>query len=150
MLERCAQEKERPFFLAVGFYRPHTPYVAPETYFRAYPRTRISLIEGVEEDQKDMPAMALASHKKEHKLLTDDLRRQARQAYYASITFMDAQVGHDHDALEQTNLADVPVHADQIAKLSEILHDAVTQAFPATRKRPKIRAGTWAPNITDP
>ncbi len=295
VLERCAQERERPFFLAVGFYRPHTPYVAPETYFRDYPRTRISLIEGVEEDQMDMPAMALGSHKKEHKLLTDDLRRQAKQAYYASITFMDAQVGHvldaldrlglaentivvftsdhgyhlgehglwqkmslfeesarvplviaapgmaqpgsvaeapvglidlyptltelcavtapdnlqgqslatmlqspttmgrgwalcqvargprddrkfgyalrtsrwrytewdqgragrelydhDHDVLEQTNLADAPAHAGQIANLSEILHHAVTQSFPATRKRPKIRTGTWAPNITNP
>ena len=34
-----ARREHRPFFLAVGFYRPHTPYVAPEEYFKHYPRS---------------------------------------------------------------------------------------------------------------
>jgi arylsulfatase A-like enzyme len=106
VLERCAREKDRPFFLAVGFFRPHTPYVAPESYFRSYPLDRIPLVEGVEEDQKDMPALALGSHKKDHELLTDALRRQAKQAYFASITFMDAQVGRVLDALDRLGLAE--------------------------------------------
>jgi len=106
VLERCARDKNRPFFLAVGFYRPHTPYVAPKTYFEGYPQQRMPLVRGVEEDQKDLPAPALGSHKKEHESLTDELRRQAIQAYFASITFMDAQVGRALDALDRLSLAD--------------------------------------------
>jgi hypothetical protein len=41
VLERCAKQKERPFFLAVGFYRPHTPYVAPRPYFGYYPESQM-------------------------------------------------------------------------------------------------------------
>lgn len=105
VLERCAKE-ERPFFLAVGFFRPHTPYVAPETYFDHYPEKDMPVVQGVEEDVKDLPADALASHKKDHEKLNDDLRRQARQAYYASIEFMDAQVGRCLDALDRLGLAE--------------------------------------------
>ena len=106
VLERCARDKDRPFFLAVGFYRPHTPYVSPKAYFKGYPKAQMPLVQGVQEDQKDLPAHALGSHKKEHDLLTDDLRQQAIQAYFASITFMDAQVGRLLDALDRLGLAD--------------------------------------------
>ncbi|MEZ6072124.1 MAG: sulfatase [Pirellulales bacterium] len=106
VLERCARHRDRPFFLAVGFFRPHTPYVAPESYFTGYPVADMPLVTGVEEDQRDIPPLGLASHKKEHELLTDDLRRQAKQAYFSSISFMDAQVGRVLDALERLGLAD--------------------------------------------
>ena len=106
VLERCARDRGRPFFLAVGFFRPHTPYVAPKPYFARYPQENMPLVQGVEEDQKDIPPMGLASRKKEQDQLTDDLRRQAIQAYFASITFMDAQVGRVLDALDRLGLAD--------------------------------------------
>jgi iduronate 2-sulfatase len=106
VLERCARDSQRPFFLAVGFYRPHTPYVAPAPYFTGYPRADMPLVQGVAEDQQDLPAAALGSHKKEHESLTDDLRQQAIQAYFASITFMDAQVGRVLDTLDRLGLAD--------------------------------------------
>ena len=106
VLERCARDRNRPFFLALGFYRPHTPYVAPKPYFEGYPQQRMPLVRGVEEDHKDLPAPALGSHKKEHELLTDELRQQAIQAYFASITFMDAQVGRVLDSLDRLGLAD--------------------------------------------
>jgi iduronate 2-sulfatase len=64
------------------------------------------LVKGVEEDLKDLPAHALDSQKKEHSLLTDDLRQQAVQAYFASVTFMDAQVGRILEALDRLGLAD--------------------------------------------
>lgn len=105
VLERCAKEN-RPFFLAVGFYRPHTPYVAPEEYFEHYPKEEMPLVKGVEEDVKDLPEDALGSQKKEHALLNDDLRQQAKQAYFASVEFMDAQTGYVLDALERLGLAD--------------------------------------------
>ena len=105
VLERCARE-QRPFFLALGFYRPHTPYVAPEEYFEHYPVKDMPLVHGVDEEVEDLPKDALGSHKKEHDLLNDDLRQQAKQAYFASIEFMDAQVGYTLDALDRLGLAD--------------------------------------------
>jgi iduronate 2-sulfatase len=107
VLERCAKRKERPFFLAVGFFRPHTPYVAPKVpYFGLYPEAEMPVVQGVKEDQADIPAAALMSYKKEQDKLTDDLRRQAVQAYYASISFMDAQVGRVVAALDRLGLAE--------------------------------------------
>ncbi|CAN5757075.1 sulfatase [soil metagenome] len=106
VLERCAKQPDRPFFLAVGFFRPHTPYVAPESYFRLYPEGEMPLLRDLEEDQTDLPAAALASYKKEQDQLNDDLRRQCLQAYLASISFMDAQVGRVVDALDRLGLAE--------------------------------------------
>jgi arylsulfatase A-like enzyme len=107
VIERCARRRDRPFFLAVGFFRPHTPYVAPkEPWFGLYPESEMPVVAGVAEDQADLPRAALGSYKKEQDKLTDDLRRQALQAYYASISFMDAQVGRVVDALERHGLAD--------------------------------------------
>ncbi|MCA9194011.1 MAG: sulfatase [Planctomycetales bacterium] len=107
VLERCARQRERPFFLAVGFFRPHTPYVAPENpYFGYYPVNEMPVVTGIEEDQADLPAAALGSHKKEHDKLTDPLRRECLQAYLASISFMDAQVGKVVDCLDRLGLSD--------------------------------------------
>jgi arylsulfatase A-like enzyme len=105
VLERCAKRTDRPFFLSVGFFRPHTPYVAPkDPYFGYYPVEKMPVVQGVKEDQADIPAAALASYKKEQDNLTDDLRRQSLQAYYASISFMDVQVGRILDSLDRLGL----------------------------------------------
>ncbi len=106
VLKRCARRKDRPFFLAVGFYRPHTPYVAPKPYFERYPKQTMPVVQGVAEDQADLPAPALGSYKREQDKLTDALRRECVQAYFASTTFMDAQVGRVLDALKQLGLAE--------------------------------------------
>jgi iduronate 2-sulfatase len=104
-LEDFSRSGDR-FFLAVGFYRPHTPYVAPKKYFALYPPESITLPELSETDRERKPAPAYASAKKEQEDLTDDLRRQAIQAYHASITFMDSQAGKVLDALDRLKLAD--------------------------------------------
>lgn len=110
VLERCAKQKDRPFFLAVGFFRPHTPYVAPkDPYFGYYPKEKMRVVQNVKEDQADIPPAGLASYKREQDNMTDDLRRQALQAYYASITFMDAQVGRVIAALDRLGLAESTV-----------------------------------------
>ncbi|REK19549.1 MAG: DUF4976 domain-containing protein [Planctomycetota bacterium] len=107
MLEEFG-ETGQPFFLAVGFYRPHTPYVAPKKYFAMYPREEI-VVPTVPEGYLDTipkAARSTVTAKKANVNLSDDLARQAIQAYYASITFMDAQVGRVLDALERAGLAD--------------------------------------------
>ncbi|HVJ86065.1 MAG TPA: sulfatase, partial [Caulifigura sp.] len=106
VLERCAKQSDRPFFLAVGFFRPHTPYVAPKSYFDLHPESSMPVVQGVKEDQADIPAAGLGSYKKEQDKLTDETRRQARQAYNASISFMDAQVGKVVDALDRLGLSE--------------------------------------------
>jgi iduronate 2-sulfatase len=107
VLERCAMQKDRPFFLAVGFFRPHTPYVAPKApYFDYYPEAEMPVVQGWKEDQADVPAAALMSGKPEQDNMTDDERRQNRRAYYASISFMDAQVGRVVEALDRLGLSE--------------------------------------------
>ena len=105
LLERFKRTGES-FFLAVGFYRPHTPYVAPKSYFDMYPRDRIELPTLSDADRSRTPEAAYRSALEEQDAMTDDQRREAIQAYWASITFMDAQVGHVLDALDRLGLSD--------------------------------------------
>ena len=96
--------KDKPFFLAVGFYRPHTPYVAPKKYFDMYPASSIKLPVVPEGHDAGVPVPAIANRKREESALTDDLRRQAIQAYLASTSFMDARVGELLEALDRLDL----------------------------------------------
>jgi uncharacterized sulfatase len=98
--------KDKPFFIGCGFFRPHTPYVAPKTYFALYPPEKIDLPKVPEKHRAAGPAAAFASAHAVQDKMTDDQRRLARQAYYASTTFMDAQVGRVLDALDKARLAD--------------------------------------------
>ena len=110
LLERCAADRPRPFFVAIGFFRPHTPYVAPkDPWFDMHSAANMPVVTGVAEDQADLPAAALGSRKDEETKLTDDLRRQCRQAYSASISFLDAQVGRVVAALDRLGLAEETV-----------------------------------------
>lgn len=104
LLERF-KHASQPFFLAVGFYRPHTPYVAPKSYFDLYPRDHIELPRLSDADRTRMPEAAYRSARKEQDAMTDEQRREAIQAYRASTTFMDAQVGHVLDALDRLGLS---------------------------------------------
>ncbi|MFM7205422.1 MAG: sulfatase [Planctomycetaceae bacterium] len=106
VLAECAADRSRPFFLAVGFYRPHTPYVSPRGYFDLHPEETMPVVTGIAEDRDDIPPAALESGHREQDEMTDDLRRQARQAYLASISFLDAQVGRVIAALDRLGLAE--------------------------------------------
>ena len=48
VLERCTKDNARPFFLALGFYRPHTPYIAPESYFQPYHLEQMPVVQCLE------------------------------------------------------------------------------------------------------
>lgn len=106
VIKQMEANKDKPFFLACGFFRPHTPYVAPKAYFDMYPPDKLELPKVPAGHRDAGPAPAFGSAKPEQEKLTDDLRRKALQAYYASTTFMDAQVGRVIDALEKLKLAD--------------------------------------------
>jgi arylsulfatase A-like enzyme len=101
-----AHQKE-PFFLAVGFYKPHTPYVAPKKYFDMYPLDKISLPPADAQQTKGVPELALASTKPwPYFGATADQARECKRAYYATISFVDAQIGRVLDALDRLKLAD--------------------------------------------
>lgn len=105
MIRLLEENRHRPFFLAMGFYRPHTPYVAPKKYFDLYPLEKIPLPQVPADDWDDIPRPALNDLPEQRKM-SDELRRRAIQAYFASITFMDAQLGRVVDALDRLGLAD--------------------------------------------
>lgn len=97
------EHQDDPFFLALGFYRPHTPYVAPRKYFQRYPLSLIRMPVEPLDDLLDIPAAAWVQRTYQEELSEYDQRR-AIQAYYASITFLDAQVGRVLDAVERLGL----------------------------------------------
>jgi iduronate 2-sulfatase len=105
ILERMAKDRTRPFFLSVGLFRPHTPYVAPKSYFDKFARDQMPVVGDVEADRLDIPPPGLASKKNEQETMTNEVKQEVLQAYYASISFMDAQVGKVISALDRLGLA---------------------------------------------
>jgi uncharacterized sulfatase len=106
VVKQLEENKDKPFFVACGFFRPHTPYVAPKKYFEMYPADKLELPKVPDDHRKGHPAPAFGSAKAEQDTMSDDLRRKALQAYFAATTFMDAQVGRVLEALEKLKLAD--------------------------------------------
>jgi uncharacterized sulfatase len=100
------QHADRPFFIAVGFYRPHTPYVAPKAYFDLYPLDQIVPV--AEGGREGVPAAALTVNPPDYGI-SNERKRQAIQAYHAATSFMDAQVGRVLDALDRLGLAEKTV-----------------------------------------
>jgi arylsulfatase A-like enzyme len=100
------KESNTPFFLGVGFYKPHTPYVAPAKYFDMYNTDDIK-VPHVDEDYLSTipkPAAAIIRSHGEQLNLPDSLAKKAMQGYYATISFLDAQVGRVLRALDSLGL----------------------------------------------
>lgn len=104
------ENKDRPFFIAAGFHKPHLPFVAPKKYFDLYPLDQIKLPAEPADDRKDIPPIALTRTPADDRM-SDEEKRQVIRAYYASVSFVDAQVGFALDALERLKLMDRTVVA---------------------------------------
>jgi iduronate 2-sulfatase len=107
VLEEHAVSKQ-PFYLAVGLYRPHTPYVAPKKYFGLHPRERINVPKIPKGYLKTLPApcVRMLTRHKEEVNLDNATARKVLQAYYASISFADAQLGIILESLDRLGLTD--------------------------------------------
>lgn len=96
---------ERPFFIACGLQKPHVPFLAPEKYFKMYPKNGLKFTPGSLEFWKTVPKLAQTKRYDgfgfEFGVKNDDLRRDYIQAYHACISFIDAQVMVMLDALKQ-------------------------------------------------
>ncbi len=105
-VELIRKHAGKPFFLAVGFVRPHVPFVAPKRYFEPFlPYDKLPLPPKIPGDWDDIPRAGINYKTSENMKM--DLRRQKKAVggYYASVSYMDAQVGRVLDALEQSGQA---------------------------------------------
>ena len=129
---RELRSKAQPFFLAVGFSRPHLPFVSPQKYWDLYDPAKIQLAPN-RFPPKDAPGFALTTYGELRNYrgmpatgpIPDDLARQLKHGYYAAISYMDAQVGKVLDELERLGLREktiVILWGDHGWKLGE--HDA--------------------------
>jgi len=106
-VELIRQHAGQPFFLAVGFVRPHVPFVAPKKYFEPFlPYGKLPLPPKLAGDWNDIPKAGI-NYKTSVNMMMD-VRRQKKAVggYYAAVTYMDAQVGKVLDALEKSGQAD--------------------------------------------
>ncbi len=101
----AAAAGDQPFFLAAGFRRPHSPYIAPERYFALFPLEKIPPLDEPREHLRAIPPLAL-TYKNGAKRLPADERAATAAAYYASTAFMDAQLGVLLDAVDRLNIWD--------------------------------------------
>jgi iduronate 2-sulfatase len=99
------QNRNRPFFLGVGFYRPHSPHVAPKKYFDMYPLDEIPPVHNPPNDLDDIPPVALFIRPPNWGT-TEEQQREVIRGYYACVSFMDEQLGKVLDALDRLKLAD--------------------------------------------
>ena len=97
-----------PFFLGLGFVRPHTPFVAPSRFFDMYPLDDIELIYNPPDDLEDIPAPAknLRPFLWHQMGMSEENQRISLRGYYASVSFMDEQVGRVLDELDRLGIAD--------------------------------------------
>ena len=104
---RVLQEiKDQPFFLAVGFWKPHAPFNAPKKYWDMYDRAKLPALN----PSRPSGAPELAFHQSteilgppaQQKPLTEEQIAEMRHGYYANISYLDAQLGKVLDALEKS------------------------------------------------
>ena len=104
-VELLGQEREKPFWLGVGFVRPHVPFVAPRKYYKPFlPYSSITLPQKRPGDWDDIPKAGI--NYKTSLNMKMDIRRQKKAigGYYASVAFMDAQVGKVLRKLDEQGL----------------------------------------------
>jgi iduronate 2-sulfatase len=107
-IELLREHRDENMFLAVGFVRPHYPNVAPQDFFDHYPWEATPLPEAVENDLSDIPQAGLAKTRNDNNPIGKypDNQRRMLAGYYATVEFMDKQVGRILDELEQAGLRD--------------------------------------------
>jgi uncharacterized sulfatase len=101
------RDKTKPFLLAVGFHRPHLPFVAPAKYFDLYPFDHITLPHEPSDDIADIPEPARNGAVPGYAVQANpEQRRAAIRAYLATVSYMDAQVGRLMGALRESGELD--------------------------------------------
>ena len=150
-LDEFSQSGEN-FFLAYGLYRPHVPFVAPKKYFDLYDNTDFTVSQSNDDYLNTIPEPAAISvrSKKEQVNLDPDLAKDIKLAYYATTSFMDAQIGRVLDKLKATGLDKntiVVFTSDHGYHLGEHGHWQKQTLFEAATRVPLIISGPYVKNI---
>jgi iduronate 2-sulfatase len=106
-VELIHRHKDKPFWLGVGFVRPHVPFVAPRSYYPPFkPYSKMVLPLKIPGDWDDIPKAGINYCTSSNMKM--DIRRQKKSVggYYASVAYMDAQVGKVLTALDEAGLRD--------------------------------------------
>jgi choline-sulfatase len=110
-VEQLNAQPDDPFFMAVGFSLPHVPLFATQQWFDLYPEDEIVLPRMLLDDRSDTPRFSWYLHWKlpeprQKFLLQEGEQIKIVQAYLASVSFVDSQVGRVLEALERNNFED--------------------------------------------
>ncbi len=107
-IELLHESADQPFFLGLGFVRPHTPFVAPSSFFDMYPMESIELVHNPPDDLDDIPdpAKNLRPFLWRQMGMSEENQRISLRGYYASVSFMDQLLGRVVDELESLGVAD--------------------------------------------
>ena len=93
-------EQDEPFFLAVGFVRPHFPFVSTASSLASYDASTLSYPEMPDDDYDDIPPQAIDGRLD----LAEDAVRELRRGYFGAVTFMDQQFGRLMAELDRLDL----------------------------------------------
>lgn len=150
---RLGEKRDEPFFLSVGFYRPHVPMYAPKKWFDLHPRDKIILPEASREDLDDIPKYALeltygaAAPRHEYVLELNEWDH-AVQAYLACVSFVDSCVGRVLQALRDSDYASntlVVLWGDHGFHLGEKCRWGKRSLWEEATRAPLIMAGPGIP-----
>jgi iduronate 2-sulfatase len=128
----------------MGYYRPHPPMVTPKKYFDMHPLASVQLPHVPENDREDIPEVAFELKDDAFNFIVESNGKNYTQAYYAAVSFVDAQVGLLIDALKRNNLYDNSIIifvGDQGFHLGEHGHWHKTTLFEEGTNVPLILAG---------
>jgi iduronate 2-sulfatase len=141
IVQLLAENRDKPFFIAAGFHKPHQPWVGPAEFFEQHPLDRVQLPPESALDSDDIPAPAY-EFRPDDSDHTQAQRKQAIAAYHAMVTMTDSYVGQLMRGLEALGLADstiVVVTSDHGFALNE--HGGLW------RKRSQFEEATRVPLI---
>ena len=115
-LKELNQLKDKPFFLAMGFYKPHLPFNSPKKYWDMYKPEDIKLADNpfIPKNAPTYSTTNWGELRNYHGIpkkgpCPDELARQLIHGYYACVSYIDAQIGRLLDELDWLNLSDKTV-----------------------------------------
>jgi len=163
---RRAATKDAPFFLAVGFHKPHLPFCAPKKYWDLYPRDTIGIAPNPEHPEGSPPystwhyelGQYTGPNDRNGKRVPDDYARKLRRGYYACVSYMDAQVGRLLDELDRLGLRDNTVvmlwgdhgyHLGEHAMWCKETNFELDTHAPLIVRAPNVKAGGRCPGLVE-